>query len=185
MPNFRRMVRPGGTFFFTLVTAGRRPLFDEQRARVLLGTCLRDQRTTRPFVVEAVVLMPDHFHTMWTLPEDDSDFSIRWSSIKAQFTRQWLKAGGSEFGRLPGQAREGRRGVWQSRFYEHTIRDEDNFLRHADYIHFNPVKHGHVGHPSEWPWSSFHRHVAKGFYPPEWARPDQASASLLDQTLLE
>ena len=132
MPNYRRMVRPGGTFFFTLVTATRQPVFGDASARSLLGECFRDVKATRPFVVEAIVLLPDHLHAMMTLPEGDSDFSTRWSAIKARFTRQWLSQGGRESTLRPGHAREGRRGVWQARFFEHTIRDEDDFLHHAD-----------------------------------------------------
>ncbi len=179
MPNFRRRVQPGGTFFFTVVTADRRPIFQTDAARSLLGACLREERALRPFEVEALVLLPDHVHAMLTLPPGDPDFSTRWSSIKARFTRRWLSRGGREVTPPPGQAREGRRGVWQARFFEHTIRDEDDFLRHADYIHFNPVKHGLANHPAEWPWSSFHRHVAMGFYPPEWAKPEPRAGGVL------
>jgi putative transposase len=185
LPNYRRMVRPGGTFFFTVVTARRSPLFADDRARSILGECLRDERISRPFVVEAIVLLPDHLHAMWTLPEADTDFSTRWSWIKAQFTRRWLSGGGRESAVLPGQARKRQRGVWQARFHEHTVRDEDDFLRLADYIHFNPVKHGLAAHPGEWPWSSFHRHVKKGFDPPEWAHPQDTTWAGLDESLLE
>ena len=185
MPNYRRMVRPGGTFFFTIVTAGRSPLFADEVARSILGACLREERIARPFVVEAIVLLPDHLHTMWTLPEEDADFSTRCSSIKARFTRRWLSGGGRESAVRPGQARKRQRGVWQSRFHEHTIRDDDDFVRLVDYIHFNPVNHGLAPHPGEWPWSSFHQHVQKGFYPPEWSHPQDKTWAGLDTRLLE
>jgi putative transposase len=169
MPNFRRNWLPGGTFFFTVVTAGRAPLFGDDRARALLGTCLRQERAARPFDVDAIVLLHDHLHALWTLPPGDFDFSKRWSSIKSRFTREWLAGGGAEQAVPPGQHLQERRGVWQARFFEHTIRDEDDLIQHADYIHFNPVKHDLADCPRDWPWSSFRRFVRLGDYPIDWA----------------
>ncbi len=169
MPNFRRNWVPGGTFFFTVVTAGRAPLFRDESARTLLGASIRRERLSRPFAVDAIVLLPDHLHAIWTLPTGDSDFATRWSAIKSRFTRDWLASGGIEQGVPPGQQAQGRRGVWQARSFEHTIRDEDDLIQHVDYIHFNPVKHGLAKCPSEWPWSSFRRFVRQGDYPIDWA----------------
>ena len=115
-----------------------------------------------------MVLLPDHLHCIWKLPEEDADFSVRWSCIKKAFTQSWIKAGGQE-GAIPryrGKLRE--RGIWQRRFWEHTIRNEDDFIKHVNYIHYNPVKHNLVTCPHLWPYSSFHRWVEEGYYAPDW-----------------
>jgi putative transposase len=180
MPNYRRNFVPGGTFFFTVVTAGRMPLFGEEFARTLLGRCFRQERVTRPFSTDAIVLLPDHLHALWTLPSGDFDFSTRWSAIKSRFTREWLASGGTERAVRPGQHREERRGIWQPRFFEHTIRDEDDLIQHADYIHFNPVKHALARCPRDWPWSSFRRFVRRGDYPIYWACSDPTQIPRFD-----
>jgi len=188
MPNFRRNWVPGGTFFFTIVTAGRAPLFREESARTLLGACFRRERLARPFDINAVVLLPDHLHAVWTLPPGDHDFSTRWSSIKSRFTREWLANGGTEQPVLAGQHREERRGIWQPRFFEHTMHDGDDLIQHVDYIHFNPVKHGWAKCPSDWPWSSFRRYVRQGDYPIDWACSQQGQIphfEKIDLTLVE
>jgi putative transposase len=180
MPNFRRNRAPGGTFFFTVVTAGRVPLFLEESARTLLGQILRRERVTRPFSIDAIVLLPDHLHAIWTLPPRDFDFATRWASIKSGFTREWLAFGNCDQVVLPGQRREGRRGIWQPRFIEHTIRNEDDLIQHVDYVHFNPVKHGLVQCPREWNWSSFARYVRLGDYPIDWACFDRGVIPCFD-----
>jgi putative transposase len=118
--------------------------------------------------VFAIVLLPDHLHTIWLMPTDDAKYSLRWSAIKGHFSRNWLALTGDESPITPAQEREGRRGVWQPRFYEHLIRDETDLISHADYLHYNPVKHGLADRPVDWPWSSFRRFVAEGHYPPGW-----------------
>ena len=169
MPNYRRARVPGGCFFFTQVTDRRAPLFHDAAARTLLGSVFRRCRARWPFAVTAIVLLPDHLHAIWTLPPGDGDFSTRWAWLKKEFTKAWLAVGGAEQAISPGRRRERLRGVWQPRFWEHTIRDEDDFEQHFDYVHYNPVKHGLVRSPGEWPWSSFHRWVRLGVYPPNWA----------------
>ena len=144
MPDFRRYFVPGGTYFFTLVTAGRRPLFGHEEARTLLGKIVREECKRAPFETVAIVLLPDHLHAIWTLPPGDDDYARRWQAIKAKFTVHWLASGGAEGEVTPGYRRQRRRGVWQPRFMEHTIRDEQDLHHHADYIHYNPVKHGHA-----------------------------------------
>jgi putative transposase len=168
MPNYRRAFRPGGTFFFTLVTYRRARFLCDDLARAMLRRAIDACRAVAPFDVDAFVLLPDHLHAMWTLPEGDADFSTRWSRIKKRFTDQWLAAGGCE-GAVSGSRRHNRRrGVWQRRFWEHMIRDEADRERHLNYIHYNPIKHGLAPCAHAWPWSSFHRLVREGTYVPTW-----------------
>jgi len=168
VPDYRRYFVEGGTYFFTLVTAHRQPLFNDPWARYLLGRAMRQQRDTRPFETVAIVLLRDHLRAIWALPPGDSDYSSRWQAIKATFTLEWLRLGGQEATVSAGYEAQRRRGVWQPRFIEHTIRDEDDFSAHADYLHYNPVKHGLAKCPKDWPWSSFHRFVQLGHYDPHW-----------------
>lgn len=102
------------------------------------------------------------------LPRGDDDYPRRWAWIKRSFTRKWLMAGGIENPVSDGRRRDGRRGVWLPKYWEHTIEDEDDYESHFDYVHFNPVKHGLVRSPRDWPWSSFHRWVRAGVYPSHW-----------------
>jgi len=145
---------------------------------------MRTAREDRPFEIRALVLLPDHLHTIWTLPQGDENYSIRWSAIKARFTRDWLASGGRERRVSAGQRRQERRGVWQPRFMEHTIRDECDFEGHFDYVHYNPVKHGYVDAPAKWPWTTFHKYVRLGTYPPNWAS-GSLDLSRVDDQLLE
>ncbi len=168
MSHYRRYFIPGGTFFFTIVTENRAPLFGKEPARNLLGSVMRRCFMKYPVEVIATVLLPDHLHALWTLPSGDAQFSQRWSWIKGQFTRCWLSNDRGDLSRQSNRESEGRRNVWQRRFWEHTIRDESDLEAHFDYIHYNPVKHGLVTSPRDWPWSSFHRWVAKGHYPAAW-----------------
>lgn len=130
----------------------------------LLREAFREVRTTRPFAMDAVVILPDHLHCIWTLPQGDADFSTRWRRIKGIFSR------GIEFGErlTPRRQIKRERGVWQRRFWEHVIRDEPDLAAHLDYIHYNPVKHGYVPRVVDWPYSSFHLHVKSGVYPADW-----------------
>ncbi len=164
MTNYRRNFICGGSFFFTANLAERRlRLLVEHIA--LLRRALRYVRRRHPFDIQAVVVLPDHLHAIWTLPEGDSDFALRWRLIKSVFSRG-LPAGERV---SASRANKGERGIWQRRYWEHTLRDEADFARHADCIHFNPAKHGHVGRVRDWPYSSFHRMVRLGVYPLDWA----------------
>ena len=168
MSNYRRAYVPGGSFFFTVVVHRRKPLFNDTAAVSLLGSVLRRCLLRWPFVVNAVVLLPDHLHTIWSLPPGDSDYSKRLGWTKKEFTQQWLKIGGPDYVVSKGRKQQRRRGIWQPRFWEHTLEDEEDFKRHFDYIHWNPVKHKHVRCPREWPHSSFHRYVDSGVYDRHW-----------------
>ena len=169
MSDYRRYFVPGGTYFFTVVTENRSRLFAHRTARRLLGTVMRECVERLPLEVVAIVLLPDHLHALWTLPPGDARYSLRWQWIKREFTRRWLALGGSEQRRSDARRRERRRGVWQRRFWEHTIQDESDLEAHFDYIHYNPVKHGYVRRTYDWPWSSFRRWVREGHYAVNWA----------------
>jgi putative transposase len=164
MTNYRRHFVPGGSYFFTVNLADRRLrlLTDHIDA---LRAAFRYARARHPFTVDAIVVLPDHLHVIWTLPEGEFDFALRWRLIKAAFSRALPRAEKIS----PSRTRKGERGIWQRRYWEHTIRDENDFARHAEYIHFNPVQHGHVGRVVDWPYSSFHRMVRRGLYRPDWA----------------
>jgi len=184
MPNYRRTFLAGGAFFFTLVTQRRRRVFTDGIACRLLGEAIRTVQAEQPFETVAIVLLPDHLHCIWTLPQDDADYPSRWASIKRRFAESWTAAGGHEA--TISQARHNRheRGVWQKRFWEHRIRNQTDLARHVDYIHFNPVKHGLVRCPHAWPHSSFHRWVEQGYCKPDWlcdcARPTAVPPEMLD-----
>lgn len=168
MPNYRRADYPGGTFFFTVVTFNRAPILTLDAVRVSLRNAITTVRRERPFAIDAWVLLPDHLHCIWSLPEGDSDYSVRWSMIKRLVSKQ--QAGCAVRTESDGDSRRKRRELpfWQRRFWEHQIRDETDYLRHVDYIHWNPVKHGYVTLAAEWPYSTFGRFVARGCYPRDW-----------------
>ncbi|MDR3415881.1 MAG: transposase [Nevskia sp.] len=131
----------------------------------LLRESFRQVWRLRPFSIEAIAVLPDHLHCIWTLPPDDSDFSTRWRRIKGLFA-QGIAAGERLSER---RLAKNERGIWQRRFWEHMIRDERDYTVHADYIHYNPVKHGYAKCAADWPYSSFHRFVRAGVYPIDWA----------------
>ncbi len=167
MPRYIRAFVPGGTFFFTVVALDRRLDLLTRNIGVLREVFARAQRR-RPFTIDAIVVLPDHLHCIWTLPPGDSDFSSRWHEIKARFSARMTR----DEPRSVRRRRKGERGIWQRRFWEHVIRDEEDFERCADYVHWNPVKHGHVKRPLDWPHSSFHRFVERGSYSKDWSASD-------------
>lgn len=186
MSNYRRNYVPGATYFFTVVTANRQPIFQSSDAVRLLAKVVQQVLQDRPFTRIAGVVLLDHLHAIWTLPQGDRDYSTRWASIKAQFTRGWLQAGGVETEVSHAQQAKRSRGVWQPRFMEHTIRDEEDLCSHIDYIHWNPVKHGYVKRPIDWPCSSLHRFVRDGVLPADWGCvPGEEYGGEVDSGLLE
>jgi len=138
----------------------------------VLRDAVRETRTSRPFRIDAWVVLPDHLQCMWTLPQGDADFPLRWRMIKARFSRAVSRPDD----RRPSLLRKREAGIWQHRYWEHTICDDEDFAAHMDYIRFNPVKHGIAGHPAEWPFSSFRRCVKPGMYPKGWAVTEVALA---------
>jgi len=171
MANYRRRHRPWGAYFLTLVTHRRMPLFWNPRARELLHEAIEHVRKAWPLTIHEAVLLPDHMHLFCGIPDDEQDYSLRVRLIKHRFTRAWLASGGMEGRSTLSRERRGIRGVWQKRFYEHTIRNQHEFHKHVVYVHMNPVKHGLVKRPIDWPWSTFHRHVRQGLLPPDWMGP--------------
>jgi len=137
-------------------------------ARDLLRSAIRACQQQWPFAVDALVLLPDHLHAIWALPPGDADYSKRWGFIKKHFTQHWLAANGAEQSISSSKQHQRRRGVWQRRFWEHVLRDERDYAKHLDYLHYNPVKHGLVTSVANWPYSSFHRFVNEGLYPAQW-----------------
>jgi putative transposase len=168
MPDYRRWFRSGGTYFFTIVTYNRRKIFCDELARSLLHQAIADVIAARPFEMQGIVLLPDHFHCIWKMPDDDDDFSVRWRMIKRRFTKSWLAGVGCDVPVSVSRTKRGERSVWQRRFWEHLISDQQDFARHMDYIHYNPVKHGHVKCPHQWEYSSFHRLAREGIYRTDW-----------------
>ena len=178
MPEYRRAFVKGGTFFFTVATYERRPLFAEGSAVDALRDSFKRVMAAYPFEVDSAVIMPDHLHCIWMLPEGDSDFSLRWRLVKSGFThsRPVTSAKAVSDSRL----KKKEKGVWQRRFWEHMIRDEADLSRHRDYIHYNPVKHGLAASPNEWKHSSFERFVKRGLYPGDWGRSPQQQLLEMD-----
>ena len=169
IPDYRRNRVPGGTYFFTVNLRCRRSsLLIAEITH--LRAAVREVKRIRPFHIDAWVVLPNHMHCLWTLPPNDDDFPARWQAIKIAFSASLP----SEENRSSIQLRRRERGIWQRRYWEHTIRDEKDYAAHVDYIHFNPVKHGLVQEPAHWPFSSFHRAVAMGFYPEFWVGNDGA-----------
>jgi putative transposase len=164
MPNYRRAFVPGGCWFFTA------NLLDRRSKLLIEGIdALRDAtrraRKNFPFRIDAMVVLPDHIHAVWTLPPDDTDFSMRWRLIKSGFARAIPR--GEPLS--PVRHARGERGIWQRRFWKHLIRDEGDYARHVEYCYINPVKHALVSRVRDWPHSSFHRDVRAGIFPQDWA----------------
>ena len=158
MSQYKRTYIPGGSYFFTLVAHQRKLLFNTEENISILRNAIKKIKNTRPFNLEAIVILPDHLHCIMQLPENDVDYSSRWREIKKSVSIQIH----------PESNARNERPVWQRRFWEHTIRDEEDWHRHMDYIHYNPVKHGYVKNVKDWPWSSFEKMVEKGLYDLNW-----------------
>jgi putative transposase len=168
MPEYRRSRIEGGTYFFTVVTYERRQILTTAETRALLHSAWLDVCHRFPFKTIAVCLLPDHIHCIWSLPSGDANYSVRWKEIKRLFTKGFHSSIGSGEIRSESRLKRAEAAIWQRRFWEHTIRDQDDLYRHIDYIHYNPVKHGHVNRVVDWPWSSFHRYVKAGNYLSDW-----------------
>ncbi|RKZ65993.1 MAG: transposase [Gammaproteobacteria bacterium] len=157
MSSYKRIFLPNNSYFFTVVTANRNPFFAGDENVQLLKTAFFYVQSRKPFKIEAICILPDHLHCIWTML-DDSNYSIRWQMIKTDFSRRYRY-----------QNREQKQTkIWQSRYWEHVIRDQDDFDKHVDYIHYNPVRHGLVKSVKDWSYSSFNKYVTKGYYDSGW-----------------
>jgi putative transposase len=168
MSHYKRWYRESGTYFFTVVTYRRQKLFNDDQARDILREAIGWVRQRHSFDIVGMVLLPEHLHTVWRLPRDDSDFSRRWNMIKRRFTIHWKAAGRFMPSVKSNQRRRRQQGIWQPRFWEHLICDRDDMAGHMDYLHYNPVKHGLAICPHSWPYSTFGRWVKEGAYPENW-----------------
>ena len=163
MTNYRRDHSPEASWFFTLNLTDRRQVLLTARID-LLRDSFRSVMRQHPWLIDAIVILPDHLHALCTLPADDADYALRWRLIKTAFTRALPRGGPLSASRQ----RRGERGIWQRRYWEHLIRDEEDFHTHMDYVHFNPVKHGLVTRVADWPYSTFHWLVEQGVYAADW-----------------
>lgn len=168
MPKYIRSYKEGAYYFFTLISYNRRKILCEDDFLIAFKNSIRQVQQQYPFEIIAWVQLPDHIHCIWKMPENDADYSIRWSQIK-RLTTQACSQYYLTYDELSySKIKRNERGIWQRRFLEHQIRDEPDFVRHMDYIHYNPVKHGLVEKVVDWPYSSFHRCVRQGFYVEDW-----------------
>ena len=164
---YRRANVPGASYFFTVNLAERKKslLLDYVDD---LRHAFKKVKQNHEFSIEAIVILPEHLHTIWQLPENDADFPIRWNLIKGEFSRALPKTERISNSRQ----KKGERGIWQRRYWEHLIKDDLDFERHVDYIHFNPVKHGYIQSPVDWPYSSIHRYIRTGIIKSNWSAND-------------
>ena len=170
---YRRTYQPNGSYFFTLALASR-----SSNTLVChidkLRTAVAAVKRAHPFNIEAMVVLPDHLHAIWTLPDGDCNYPMRWSLIKSGFSRQLPRGEPRSVSRVGKRER----GIWQRRYWEHCVRDQKDLQAHIDYIHYNPVKHGYVARVCDWPYSSFHQYVRRGELPWEWGGGDQCGSGV-------
>ena len=164
MTQYRRSLTPGSTYFFTVYQSNRRSTLLTLHVDVLREAFVAVM-AAHPFVIDAMVVLPDHLHAVWTMPPDDADYALRWRLIKTRFSRAMPRTER----RSASREAKGERGIWQRRYWEHEIRDAIDMQRHVDYIHINPVKHGYVVRATDWPHSSIHRFIERGDLPRDWA----------------
>ena len=168
MSNYRRVVLNGGTFFFTVVTYQRSPIF-ENVAMINKWKCaVKTVLAKYPVTIDAWVLLPDPMHFIWTLPGNDNDYSKRIGLIKSTFSKSLSPQHTASQIRTASRTKQRESTIWQRRFWEHQIRDEHDYRNHIDYVHVNPLKHQCVNRVKDWPHSTFHRYVRQGIYPPNW-----------------
>jgi len=163
---YRRAFVQGGSYFFTVVTRQRRCLFADSANVMLLRQAVRAVMQDRPFKIDAIVVLPDHVHCIWSLPSGDADYATRWRLIKTWFTKHLLPY--KDIGPNESRIKKCQQTPWQHRYWEHLLRDEEDYKSHVDYIHYNPVRHGYVSRPVDWPHSSLRRYVKQGILPADW-----------------
>jgi putative transposase len=169
MSRYRRAATAGACYFFTVVAYRRQTIFCDEVFRNALRAAITSVRVAYPFVIDAWVLLPDHLHCVWTLPEGDADFSTRWKLIKRAVSVACREDYRCADLMTASKIKHRESTIWQRRFWEHQIRDDSDLERHVDYLHFNPVKHGHVKRVVDWQHSTFHRNEQQGIYLPDWS----------------
>jgi putative transposase len=167
MPNYCRARVPGGTFFFTVALEQRGSALLTDRIDTLRAAFARMMQAA-PVICDAMVVLPDHLHAVWTLPPGDSDFPERWRRLKYHVSRA-LDASDRPASLSPSSRRKREVSIWQRRYWEHAIRSEADFHAHVAYCWSNPVRHGLVARPADWPYSSIHREIRAGQVTPDWA----------------
>ncbi len=160
---YKRSDIKGGSYFFTVNLANRKSSLLTDHIKNL-KKAINQVKQTHPFIIEAMVILPEHIHAIWTLPQDDNGYAKRWMLIKSNFSRSIPKNEHINKSRF----RKRERGIWQRRYWEHAIRDEKDLQNHIDYIHYNPVKHGQVNNPTDWPHSTIHHYIKTGRLEPNW-----------------
>jgi len=168
MPEYRRIFTKGGIYFFTINTYKRQNIFSSPKSRAILQDAIAHVKTYHPFKIEAYYILPNHIHFLWHLPEDDFDFATRIRLIKRRFSIQYREKFDITLPKTTSRKKRNESTIWQRRYWEHLIRDEDDLEHHIDYIHYNPVKHGWVKSVRDWEDSSFHEYVRLGFYDLAW-----------------
>ena len=171
--DYRRDFTPGGVYFFTVVTYQRAPLLIDHIDRLRHAFAVEQGRN--PFGIDGIVILPDHLHTIWRLPDGDEDYAGRWSRIKRLFS-----SGLPRMTKAASLVAKREWGVWQRRYWEHRIRDAQDWERHMDYIHYNPVKHGYATMPARWPYGSFERCVRRGWYEADWGAAEPEAVRGMD-----
>ena len=164
MPQYIRPRVPGASVFFTLALADRQSDL-LVRDVVRLRQAVRQTQADWPFAIVAMVVLPDHLHAIWQMPENDTDYATRWRLIKARFSARLAAADH----RAPSKISKGEKGIWQRRYWEHHIRSDADFIAHVQYCWINPVKHGLVLRAVDWPYSSIHRDIRRGMVGPGWS----------------
>ena len=176
MTDYRRLYIEGGTYFFTVITNERRPIFRKEENIDNLRAIFRTVMKKRPFKIEAIVILPDHIHCIWTLPKGDNDYSVRWKEIKYRFSLNYK----GSFPTSESMKKKREKGLWQRRFWEHLIRNQEDLNRHIDYIHYNPVKHELTQKVIEWPYSSFRQYLEEGIYDRDWGEIPPSSIKTME-----
>lgn len=169
MSEYIRSYTQGATYFFTLVSYNRRDIFCNEDFLQAFKNSIKQIQQQYHFEIIAWVQLPDHLHCIWKMPENDANYSMRWSQIKRLTTQACPQYQLSLNELSHSKAKRHERGVWQRRFFEHQIKDEADLIKHMDYLHYNPIKHGLVTRVLDWPYSSFHRCVRQGFYAEDWS----------------
>jgi putative transposase len=163
MVAYRRNRIAGATYFFTVTLRDRSSDLLVREIDALRGAWRAAARRV-PHTVIAAVVLPDHLHAVIRMDDNTANYPRLWQDIKKGFTRRTSEPGSPS--------------AWQARYWERTVRNEEELQALIDYVHINPVKHGLVDAVAEWPHSSFRRYVKNGWLPLDWAASPRATGTL-------